>query len=61
MTVIFLFAYLVVDELKADLVLMAILQVDWLDVKQHQARKFRSQSKKKIQTAVGDVTHVTPS
>tara|TARA_R110000796_G_scaffold63377_9_gene146669 strand:+ start:21536 stop:23323 length:1788 start_codon:yes stop_codon:yes gene_type:complete len=57
MTVIFLFAYLLWMNWKLTLVLMAILPVIGLMVNST-SKKFRSQSKK-IQTAMGDVTHVT--
>ncbi|WP_022961404.1 lipid A export permease/ATP-binding protein MsbA [Halopseudomonas pelagia] len=57
MTVIFLFAYLLWMNWKLTLVLMAILPVIGLMVNST-SKKFRKQSKK-IQTAMGDVTHVT--
>ena len=57
MTVIFLFAYLLWMNWKLTLVLMAILPVIGLMVNST-SKKFRKQSHK-IQTAMGDVTHVT--
>ncbi len=57
MTVIFLFAYLLWMNWKLTLVLMAILPVIGLMVNST-SKKFRKQSKK-IQTAMGDVTHIT--
>lgn len=57
MTVIFLFAYLLWMNWQLTLVLMAILPVIGLMVTST-SKKFRKQSKK-IQTAMGDVTHVT--
>ncbi|MBQ0742431.1 MAG: lipid A export permease/ATP-binding protein MsbA [Pseudomonas sp.] len=57
MTVIFLFAYLLWMNWKLTLVLMAILPVIGLMVNST-SKKFRKQSKK-IQAAMGDVTHVT--
>ena len=57
MTVIFLFAYLLWMNWMLTLVLIAILPVIGLMVNSA-SKKFRSQSKK-IQTAMGDVTHVT--
>lgn len=57
MTVIFLFGYLLWMNWKLTLVLMAILPVIGLMVTSA-SKKFRKQSKK-IQTAMGDVTHVS--
>lgn len=57
MTVIFLFGYLLWMNWKLTLVLMAILPVIGLMVNST-SKKFRKQSKK-IQTAMGDVTHIT--
>jgi subfamily B ATP-binding cassette protein MsbA len=57
MTVIFLFAYLLWMNWQLTLVLMAILPVIALMVNST-SKKFRKQSKQ-IQTAMGDVTHVT--
>ena len=57
MTVIFLFAYLLWMNWMLTLVLIAILPVIGLMVTSA-SKKFRKQSKK-IQTAMGDVTHVT--
>ncbi|MCQ4311290.1 lipid A export permease/ATP-binding protein MsbA [Pseudomonas stutzeri] len=57
MTVIFLFAYLLWMNWKLTMVLMAVLPVIGLMVNST-SKKFRKQSKK-IQTAMGDVTHVT--
>tara|TARA_Y100000780_G_C13678761_1_gene415203 strand:- start:200 stop:1987 length:1788 start_codon:yes stop_codon:yes gene_type:complete len=57
MTVTFLFAYLLWMNWKLTLVLIAILPVIGLMVTSA-SKKFRKQSKK-IQTAMGDVTHVT--
>ncbi|PKM31917.1 MAG: lipid A export permease/ATP-binding protein MsbA [Gammaproteobacteria bacterium HGW-Gammaproteobacteria-11] len=57
MTVIFLFAYLLWMNWKLTLVLLAILPVIGLMVTST-SKKFRKQSKK-IQAAMGDVTHVT--
>lgn len=56
MTVVFLFAYLLWMNWKLTLVLMAILPVIGLMVTSA-SKKFRRQSKK-IQTAMGDITHV---
>ncbi|MGI3131435.1 lipid A export permease/ATP-binding protein MsbA [Halopseudomonas pachastrellae] len=57
MSVIFLFAYLLWMNWQLTLVLLAILPVIGLMVNST-SKKFRSQSKK-IQMAMGDVTHVT--
>jgi len=57
LTVIFLFAYLLWMNWTLTLVLIAILPVIGLMVNSA-SKKFRKQSKK-IQTAMGDVTHVT--
>ncbi len=57
LSVIFLFAYLLWMNWQLTLVLMAILPVIGVMVNST-SKKFRSQSKK-IQTAMGDVTHVT--
>ncbi|WGK62558.1 lipid A export permease/ATP-binding protein MsbA [Halopseudomonas sp. SMJS2] len=57
MTVIFLFGYLLWMNWKLTLVLMAVLPLIGLMVNST-SKKFRKQSKK-IQTAMGDVTHVT--
>ena len=57
MTVIFLFAYLLWMNWQLTLVLMAILPVIGVMVNST-SKKFRKQSHK-IQTAMGDVTHVT--
>lgn len=57
LTVIFLFAYLLWMNWKLTLVLVAILPLIGLMVTSA-SKKFRKQSKK-IQTAMGDVTHVT--
>lgn len=57
MTVIFLFGYLLWMNWQLTLVLMAILPVIGLMVTSA-SKKFRKQSKK-IQTAMGDVTHVS--
>src|SRR5690606_35547678 len=56
MTVIFLFGYLLWSNWKLTLVMLAILPVVALMVSSA-SRKFRKQSKK-IQVAMGDVTHV---
>ena len=57
LTVIFLFGYLLWMNWKLTLVLMAVLPLIGLMVNST-SKKFRKQSKK-IQTAMGDVTHVT--
>lgn len=57
MTVVFLFGYLLWMNWKLTLVLMAVLPLIGLMVNST-SKKFRKQSKK-IQTAMGDVTHVT--
>ena len=57
MTVLFLFGYLLWMNWKLTLVLMAVLPLIGLMVNST-SKKFRKQSKK-IQTAMGDVTHVT--
>lgn len=57
LTVIFLFGYLLWMNWKLTLVLIAVLPLIGLMVSST-SRKFRKQSKK-IQTAMGDVTHVT--
>ncbi|MFA5679003.1 MAG: lipid A export permease/ATP-binding protein MsbA [Pseudomonas sp.] len=57
MTVIFLFGYLLWMNWKLTLVLIAVLPLIGLMVNST-SKKFRKQSKK-IQTAMGDVTHVT--
>jgi len=57
MTVIFLFGYLLWMNWKLTLVLIALLPLIGLMVNSA-SKKFRKQSKK-IQTAMGDVTHVT--
>ena len=57
MTVLFLFGYLLWMNWKLTLVLMAVLPLIGLLVNST-SKKFRKQSKK-IQTAMGDVTHVT--
>lgn len=57
MTVIFLFGYLLWMNWKLTLVLMAVLPLIGLLVNST-SKKFRKQSRK-IQTAMGDVTHVT--
>ena len=57
LTVIFLFGYLLWMNWKLTLVLMAVLPLIGLLVNST-SKKFRKQSKK-IQTAMGDVTHVT--
>jgi len=57
MTVIFLFGYLLWMNWKLTLVLMAVLPLIGLMVNST-SKKFRKQSRK-IQTAMGDVTHVT--
>src|SRR5690606_27446055 len=57
MTVLFLFGYLLWMNWKPTLVLIAVLPLIGLMVNST-SKKFRKQSKK-IQTAMGDVTHVT--
>lgn len=56
LTVVFLFGYLMISNWKLTLVMLAILPVIGLMVRSA-SRKFRKQSKK-IQDAMGDVTHI---